>query len=468
MPIEGLPSSDQREAFGASGGILSTGFERLFGKNKKDTPVSLEPEVKFKNFLIEMIESQGLSEVAEKRERKPLEEELLYQQELARISEKRLDSVTKTRKKEKKAKKQERKAKEEELEAAGTGPSAQFMSSSERVKAIEELMLKDYVAMTAKKLVGMPRESIDSVNLRLVELQNLLIEQGLSPSDFSYLDQKTLELIKESFLLLIKDRFFKSPESSMGMIDWILTAKTGKSVIEMLSLLEKDTISLSEKARLISAFEISDLLEISAKLNLDISSWMAALQKEKISIENIGGVELYFHAIEQNPLKEAANIVDMYRMSQTDIFLESSVVRRMRLVFESRKLRKKLMAHGIDRPAVEEIQLQARKIAWIRTVSHLKENHLVRILTTSSDEFDKASKKIEKLTDKAKKLGYDIPKEGVKWIETGLTKLAHETALYKLELLRSLQMISFDPKRENDISRLSKIIADLNRKLAAK
>jgi hypothetical protein len=135
------------------------------------------------------------------------------------------------------------------------------------------------------------------------------------------------------------------------------------------------------------------------------------------------------------------------------------------LFFKLAQLSNELQLRGISRDTLEEIKTQARKIAWIKTIASLKEIHLNRILTTSSMEFLRSSRKIEKLTKRAKKLGYDIPQEGIKWIETGLTKLGLDTAKYKLELMRSLQKISFDPKRDDDIKRLSKIIASLAKKL---
>ena len=46
------------------------------------------------------------------------------------------------------------------------------------------------------------------------------------------------------------------------MAEWVLTSKRGKSVAELLALLEKDSISISEKEVLLKTFDIPDLVQI--------------------------------------------------------------------------------------------------------------------------------------------------------------------------------------------------------------
>jgi len=73
VPIEGLPGSNQQAAFGGAGGVASTGFDRIFSKDKKNNLIDSETQAKFKNVLVDMISTDATPEVDTKRERKPME-----------------------------------------------------------------------------------------------------------------------------------------------------------------------------------------------------------------------------------------------------------------------------------------------------------------------------------------------------------------------------------------------------------
>lgn len=466
MPIEGLPGSNQQAAFGAAGGIAATGFDRIINKDKKDQPIDPEIQAQFKNALVDIISTDAAQVVDTKRERKPMEEQLLYQEELKRISDHRLDTYVKPA--EKKPREKAPEQEEEKKAATGTKDSLtaeEYMSTAERLKIIEEDLLKNYIALSAKKIVGRPRNAMEGVNLDLGALKNELLMRGFLMSDFSYLDQKTSELIKESFLSLIKDKFSKSMETPLEMAEWILNSNRGKSVAELLALFEKDSLSISEKEELLRTFDIPDLVQIAAYMRLDIDSWMGVLQKESIRIQKMEGADMFFHILELPKMEELSVVTDNFRISQIKYMTEDSLTKKWGLFFKLAQLRNELQLRGVSKDNIDEIKTQARKIAWIRTIAGLKEIHLNRILTTSSMEFIRSSRRIEKLTKRAKRLGFDIPQEGIKWIETGLAKLGLDTAKYKLELLRSLQKISFETKREKDIKSLTKIIASLIKKL---
>lgn len=467
MPIEGLPGSNQQAAFGGAGGVASTGFDRIFSKDKKNNLIDSETQAKFKNVLVDMISTDATPEVDTKRERKPMEEQLLYQEELKRISDNKLRSITKTPEERKKHKEEKEEEGEENASREQKEPlsAEEYLSTADKMKMIEEDLLKNYIALTAKQMVGRPKNAMEGVRVDLGALRNQLLAQGFLMNDFTYLDHKTAELIKESFLRLIKDKFNKSPETPIDMIDWILNAKTGRSIMELLSLLEKDVLTPTEKNDILRTFEIPDLVQIASYMKLDIDSWMSILQKESIKIRKEEGLDMFFHILEEPQLRDISVVIDGLRMSTTAYLMEDNIFKKIGMYLKLQQTQNELYKRGVGQKSIEEIKTQSRKIAWIRTITHLKETHLNRILTTSSIEFTRASRKIERLTKRAKKLGYDIPQEGIKWIETGLIKLGLETAQYKLELLKSLQKISYDPKREKDISRLAKIIADLERKM---
>ena len=467
MPIEGMPGSNQQAAFGAAGGVAATGFDRIFGKDKKDQPIDPEVQAKFKNALVDMISTDAAPVVDTKRERKPMEEQMLYQEELKRISDHRLGEVVRPAEKKPREKQQ---AEQNERSAEGAeedqqGAAAEYMSTADRLKSVEEDLLKNYIALSAKRIVGRPKDAMEGVKVDLGALKNQLLVRGFKMDDFDYLDQRASELMKESFLTLIKDKFTKSPETPLEMAEWILNSKRGKTVAELLALFEKDSLSIREKEELLRTFEIPDLVQIASYMRLDIDAWMNILQKESVRIQSLEGADVFFHILELPKMEEISVVTDNFRLSQMEYMMEDSLTKKFGLFFKLAQLSNELQLRGISRDTLEEIKTQARKIAWIKTIASLKEIHLNRILTTSSMEFLRSSRKIEKLTKRAKKLGYDIPQEGIKWIETGLTKLGLDTAKYKLELMRSLQKISFDPKRDDDIKRLSKIIASLAKKL---
>lgn len=466
MPIDGLPGSNQQAAFGAAGGIASTGFDRVINKDKKDQPIDPEIQAQFKNALVDVIGADATQIVDTKRERKPMEEQLLYQEELKRISDHRLNTIVKPAEKRPREKPPEQEEEKKIATEAKTDITAEkYMSTADRLKVVEEDLLKNYIALSAKKMVGRPKSAMEGITLDLGALKNELLMRGFLMNDFSYLDQKTSELIKESFLSLIKDKFSKSIETPLEMAEWILNSKRGKSVAELLALFEKDSLSISEKEELLRTFDIPDLVQIAAYMRLDIDSWMGVLRKESIRIEKMEGADMFFHILELPKMEELSAVTDNFRISQISYMTEDSFTKKWGLFFKLAQLRNELQLRGVSKDNIEEIKTQARKIAWIRTIAGLKEIHLNRILTTSSIEFIKSSRRIEKLTKRAKKLGFDIPQEGIKWIETGLAKLGLDTARYKLELLRSLQKISYESKRENDIKSLSKIIASLTKKL---
>ncbi|MCX5750004.1 MAG: hypothetical protein NTZ10_07215 [Candidatus Saganbacteria bacterium] len=470
MPIEGLPSSNQQAAAAGTGGILSTGFDRKARTEPNAVPPDNDPKAKFKDLLIEMISSDGVSEVNSKRQRKPHEEEMFYQQELAKISERRLDSVVKKAEKKRPKKEGEKKEEESETKAPGeTGglsAAAEYISFTEKAKIIEETLLKDYVALTAKMVMQRPKDELDNVTIRLAAVKEALMKGGLIGIDLEYLDQKTLDMIKERFLKLIKDKFFSSASGTLHMSDWIINAKNPRSIIDILNALEKESISLSERAVILNNLDISDLAQLAEHLNLDIDSMMKMFLGDNVHINRLENADMYFHLFDLPQMKDISVVVGDLRTSHTKLFLEDNIFKAVPERVTVRRLENTLKDRGMEKENIDNIRTQSRRIAWLKIISMLKQSHLNRILTTSSREFDVASKEISRLTKKSNTLGYDIPKEGIKWIETGLEKLALDTAIYKLELLRSLQKISFDPNRNRDIQHLSAITASLSRRTA--
>ncbi|OGC39250.1 hypothetical protein A2526_02420 [candidate division WOR-1 bacterium RIFOXYD2_FULL_36_8] len=77
----------------------------------------------------------------------------------------------------------------------------------------------------------------------------------------------------------------------------------------------------------------------------------------------------------------------------------------------------------------------------------------------SKKEFEAYSRKIRKLTKKIWKLNVNFPQIGMDWIHKKLETLALESAKYKLELLKSMQKVAYDPANEVTIHWLETTIA---------
>ncbi len=465
MPIDGLPTSNQREAAGGSNSALSTAFNKLFTR-KNDNPIDMEPKGMFKNVLIEMISTDSLGEVNQKTERKPNEEEFLYMRELNRLAESRTGAIVK-KKKDRAKERQEEKKQEEAEEAAragGTGEAAEYTSSSQRVAAAEETLVKDYVVLTAKHIVQRPKDQMDNVRIGLARVKDELTKIGLTPDDFSYLDQKALDMIKDSFFHLIKDKFFSSANSPLDLTAWIVGSKDIMSITDFLSAIEKDYLTVSERARILESIDVVELMRIAAGMHLDLDSWMALLGNDKLDMEKAKGSDVFFRVNDLPAVFKVSSLVNEFRAAQTHYYLEDNMFRRLGQTMQLSRIRSRMAQVGVKKHTFEEISVQSRRIAWLKTITNLKQVHLNRILATTANDFNLDSRHIEKLTKRANRLGFDIPKEGLEWIQRGLRDLAMETAKYKLELMKSLQQLSFDKNRNKDIARLTNTITLLARR----
>ncbi len=463
MAIEGLPGSSQKEAFGGAGGILSTGFDKKIAK-ETDTDIVLSPKAQFQNKLFELFAPEIAAEVNVKKEKTEDEKELLYHEQLLKIVTDKANSLIKKKEEKKRDKKEEGTSGEEARTRLGRSillPTEVYTSATERIRKIEETLLKDYIALSTRIMTS-PSGDTSGAVVRLGQIKDELREKGLLEPDFLYLDFKTQELLKLSSLDLIRDKFYKS--NSLEMIEWLINAKSGRSIIDFLNALESDALSLSERADILRKIELSEFLNLASALKVDLAGWLTGLDSSSIKVTPDRN-DIFFHVFDQPHVEEISKKVNAYRSAYSEYLLEDNLWKKFGMYFDMRRSERALYGFGVDRTAIREIKAQSRKISWIRTITRLKELHLNRILTTSSNEFDIDSVQIARFTLKAKRLGYDIPKEGVRWIETRLETLALESAEYKLELLKSLQTIAPDPKRNRDISRLASIIVSLRKKV---
>lgn len=452
MPIQGLPSSNQQEAYGASGGIISTGFEKKLNRDK------IAPEIAagaapFKNILINMVNPEDtISEVKKKDEKNELEQTLLQNKMLEKIAEHHASGIRK---------KIGSKHEEARTEVAEMATEGKTLSPEEKAKLLEEAFLKDYIALAAKWIVGRPAEDMESVRIMIGAVKKELIAGGLTVEALKYIDQKTLDMIKEAVLHLIKDKFYSSLDRPLELIELILNSTKSQSIVEFLTSFEEDAFVVGRYAK---EFDIKDLTQIAVALNINIDAWMKELKVEKIKIENIEKIDeisISFRFEEISEVRDVSNMITTYRRSQIEIFMSDNLIEKIRITIENISLVNKLLKNGVSKEEISELKTQARRIAWLKIVSNLKMSHLNRILSISSKQFDAKSKEIARLTRKTQRLGYDIPKEGISWIKKGLERLALETAEYKIELLMSLQKISYEKEKEKDIVHLKQIVSKI-------
>ncbi|KPJ65151.1 hypothetical protein AMJ44_10840, partial [candidate division WOR-1 bacterium DG_54_3] len=90
-------------------------------------------------------------------------------------------------------------------------------------------------------------------------------------------------------------------------------------------------------------------------------------------------------------------------------------------------------------------------------ISRIKDLHLKRLLTESQAEFENLSGEIRKETLASAKT------EAQSWLEAQLKKLTLDAAEYKLNLLKSLQSMEFNPKRTKIARWLRKIVSRLSK-----
>lgn len=454
MPIQGLPSSNQQEAFGASGGIISTGFEKKLNQDKIAAEIAAGT-TPFQNVLVNMVNTKdNVAEVEQKEVGIELESTSNYTKVLERIAQHHTASIRKKIRE----KKPDIPIPEEEIII----PEKE-LTPEEKARRIEETFLKDYIALAAKWIVGRPQGEMDAVRAMIGAVKKELMGMGLTAQEFKYIDQKTLDMIKEAFLHLIKDKFLSSLNRPLELVELILQSTKSQAIVDFLTSFEKDSLVVARYAK---EFDIKDLSAIAVSLRINIDEWMKELKIEKIKIENLEQIDklnISFRFEEKDEVSGISSLITTYRNTQINIFMSDSLIEKIKINFESIRISSELKANGLSDGEISELKIQSRRIAWLRTISTLKMSHLSRIMVTSAKEFNEKSTEIEKLTKKSQKLGYDIPKEGITWLRQSLHVLAVEAAQYKLDLLKSLQKISIEKEREKDILQLTRTLAKLKK-----
>lgn len=233
--------------------------------------------------------------------------------------------------------------------------------------------------------------------------------------------------------------------------DWTSLTPTN-GIWDFLRRLE--SMILKELLKFVLQPNLDELLAIAREFNL--ASW----NLEKINISPNGEILLSSELSEKEKL--VILLIDEYKVLEIGRLLEESWVKLAVINLRLFRVKLSLKELGMKPEILEEINLAARRIAFLKLVALLKETHLKRVFSGSKQEFDQASGVIKFLTNKVLKIKVDIPAGSLNWIKERLETLAKESAKYKLELLRSLQTLSYEAEREKNIKWLETTVARLS------
>ena len=138
--------------------------------------------------------------------------------------------------------------------------------------------------------------------------------------------------------------------------------------------------------------------------------------------------------------------------------LSRSLFRSLSLGFKISAVRSDLLRGGLSSEDLNRLERRGRKIAFMKVIVYLKHLHLKRVFSSTTEDFEKCSKEIKYYNKKLGRLGFEISDEGLKWIRKNFEALAYKIATYKLNLLKSMQSLGFDKKREAEIHKLEAAI----------
>jgi len=218
-------------------------------------------------------------------------------------------------------------------------------------------------------------------------------------------------------------------------------------------LMELERAVLKEVLSFALQPELEALLSLARELNLDLTSW----KLEKINLNYKGEILLSSDLSPEERMKFL--LLDEYRILYIGQQLCDSWLKLLVINLRLNKVKAALWDLGIRN--LEEVNLSARRLAFLKLLALLKEAHLKRVFSSSRSEFSSYSKTIQQLTDRALKIEVNIPQRGMDLIHQKLGSLGREAARYKLELLRSLQALAPEAEREKTIHWLEHIIARL-------
>lgn len=332
-------------------------------------------------------------------------------------------------------------------------------------------LLKQYSAIYSKFIFELPPIDKNKEKLHMLE-QNLKL-----PAELLKNIQKRLEkILFEELAGLIKKHILGQLASPQKILEFILKSKKTSSKLNL--VFYNEILGAPSQAKKISFIEktlkdsteleldnIKELLKVARELEIDPRGFDALLKIDQFKHTRSGGVKIDTSLIEAEKIKSL--LLDEFRILRVKQLLEENLINKIAIFWRLNEVTQALRYAGATKDEINKAKTQARRIAWAKSIAILKELHLKRVFSDSYQQFNRYSLSITKYTIKARKLGYDLPKKGVQWIESRLETLALETADYKLKLLKSMQKLGYDKEREENIKQLTFAVERYQHKIKA-
>jgi len=322
--------------------------------------------------------------------------------------------------------------------------------------------LKEYVLTYTRSRLGIDegeegRESLVSIEQKI---------KGLKGGESFLLKMKDgiNRMLIAELSRAIKQSILNKVNAGKKFTEWLISSRKSEEILNY-ALYNEYTSGLNRKAVRgltgkimfdilsrnwdLTMKQLEDLIELAKESRLDLPSWYQTFSRERVTLTSDGKVKISSSIIESELQKNA--LLDEFKMLHIHLALEEGLIRTLAMWLRLRKVNGGLTALRVGRDEIALALTQAKRIAWAKIITKLKEAHLTRVFSTSEKEFEKYSGRIAILTRKAKGLGLGISMEGLKLVEARLVQMALDTANYKLELLKSMQSLEYDRKREKDI-----------------
>jgi hypothetical protein len=232
------------------------------------------------------------------------------------------------------------------------------------------------------------------------------------------------------------------------------TQKPTNSIFSIFENLQRKV--LNEVLSYVLRPKVTELLKTAKDLKINLKNF----DLERILIDYQGKITLPSGLTEAE--REFVLLREEYKVLTLAEFLEDDFIKLWIIRYRNNKVKNRLIEMKVSEKDMEKTQFTCQKIAWLKIISTLKELHLNRVLSYSSGEFSNITKEINRLSRKARRIHINVPEEEIKWIDDHFQHLALQAAQYKLNLLKSLQKLSFDKEREGNIKWLQNTIPRLS------
>lgn len=196
-------------------------------------------------------------------------------------------------------------------------------------------------------------------------------------------------------------------------------------------LIEWERKILNELLKFVIKPNVEELIQTARELGLDLSGW----QMETLCINQNG--EVLLSSDLSPPERLLLLLKNEYKILTIAGLVTDSYLARLVVYWRRYRVRKTLIELGFA--DFSKLETEAKRIAWLKLISLLKESHLKRVFSLNRRDFKKYSGLIEHYTRLALNVKVDLPQEA--WIHQRLETLAAEAARYQHELLESLKAV---------------------------